>query len=403
MPRLKRFFLAALFFAAGTVLLRAQDASEAYAFPKDPDWIKNSVVYEVYLRAFSPEGKFSGLENELTRIKNLGVNCLLILPVHPARVSDAGGAAHPMAVEDSSAVSLEYGTKDGFKALVDQAHSNSMRVILAWVADLKSKDSMRDTMLFWMKDYSLDGLFLIGGETLAEDFMKELKAKFSALRPGFVVASADENFYGTVLNAVSGAVPVSNLNPILEEDAKNISAWPVPIRFIEHFDRPRAAKILADSSRAAAVLLFSLDGVPLLYAGQEIGETRAPSLVAREAIDWKTGLKLNGDLKKFYKKLIALRKDHPSLSHGQKFRVAAKGNDSVLIFAATYREDAVLAAFNFSSEPADVGVEIPSIFYSSKGKLMLEEVFRKGTLSMIGQGSARLRIAARGYEIWELK
>ena len=41
-----------------------------------PAWTYNTVVYEVNIRQFSPEGTFKGVEAQLPRLKDLGVDIL---------------------------------------------------------------------------------------------------------------------------------------------------------------------------------------------------------------------------------------------------------------------------------------------------------------------------------------
>ena len=153
----------------------------------------------------------------------------------------------------------------------------------------------------------------------------------------------------------------------------------------------------------AAVLLFSMDGVPMIYAGQEIAETAQPSLTAREVTDWPAGFKKNSDVRKFYKKLISLRAKHPSLSRGQKFAVSSGGNPSVFVFASSYREDALLVAVNFSAEPLDIMTEVPEIFVSQGGKLMLESEFSSGKIEQVRAATVSVKLPGWGYQIWQLK
>ena len=86
LTRLKKIFLAALLSAFPAAILAAAENFNELPAPKNPDWVKNSVLYEVYLRDYSQEGKFGSLETELLRLKNLGVNALVLLPVNPAAV-----------------------------------------------------------------------------------------------------------------------------------------------------------------------------------------------------------------------------------------------------------------------------------------------------------------------------
>ena len=46
------------------------------------DWVRDGVVYEIFPRAFSPEGNFNGITAQLDRLKDLGVTILWLMPIH---------------------------------------------------------------------------------------------------------------------------------------------------------------------------------------------------------------------------------------------------------------------------------------------------------------------------------
>jgi 1,4-alpha-glucan branching enzyme len=48
-----------------------------------PDWVKSAVIYEVNTRQFTPEGTFKAFETHLPRLKDLGVDILWFMPIHP--------------------------------------------------------------------------------------------------------------------------------------------------------------------------------------------------------------------------------------------------------------------------------------------------------------------------------
>src|SRR5258708_725456 len=48
-----------------------------------PTWLRDGVVYELYPRNFSPAGNFNGITERLDELKDLGVNILWLMPIHP--------------------------------------------------------------------------------------------------------------------------------------------------------------------------------------------------------------------------------------------------------------------------------------------------------------------------------
>ena len=48
-----------------------------------PEWTKNANIYEVNLRQFSPEGTLNAFTRNLPRLKNMGVDILWFMPIHP--------------------------------------------------------------------------------------------------------------------------------------------------------------------------------------------------------------------------------------------------------------------------------------------------------------------------------
>src|SRR4030095_11595364 len=47
------------------------------------DWVRDGVVYEIFPRAYSPQGDFNGITARLDDLKDLGVTILWLMPIHP--------------------------------------------------------------------------------------------------------------------------------------------------------------------------------------------------------------------------------------------------------------------------------------------------------------------------------
>ena len=115
--------------------------STALAAPPAPDWAKNATIYEVNTRQFSAEGNFKGVEAQLPRLKEMGVDIIWLMPIYPISTeAGKGNLGSPYAVADYAAVNPEYGTMADFKSLVTRAHALGMRIMLDWVASHTGRD-----------------------------------------------------------------------------------------------------------------------------------------------------------------------------------------------------------------------------------------------------------------------
>jgi len=91
----------------------AEAESSGPSARKSPDWLKSSVVYEIFTRNFSKEGDFNGITGRLDELKDLGVDILWLMPIHPVGEKlKKGTFGSPYAVRDFYAINPEYGTAD---------------------------------------------------------------------------------------------------------------------------------------------------------------------------------------------------------------------------------------------------------------------------------------------------
>ena len=110
-----------------------------------PAWSKNAVIYEVNVRQYTPEGTLSALRSHIPRLKALGVDILWLMPVQPIGMKNRkGNLGSYYAISDYTAVNRELGTPGDFKAVVDAAHSQGLKVILDWVANHTAYDHVDD-------------------------------------------------------------------------------------------------------------------------------------------------------------------------------------------------------------------------------------------------------------------
>ena len=101
-----------------------------------PAWSKNAVIYEVNVRQYTPEGTLAALRSHIPRLKALGVDILWLMPVQPIGVKNRKGKLGSYyAISDYTAVNPEFGTLADFRAVVDAAHSQGLKVVLDWVAN----------------------------------------------------------------------------------------------------------------------------------------------------------------------------------------------------------------------------------------------------------------------------
>src|SRR3989344_751952 len=86
-------------------------------------WWKEAVIYEVSVDKFAVN--FPGLADKLDYLKDLGVNCLHILPHYPSPMVDDG-----YDVSDYKGVRPELGTLDDFKKFTEHAHALGIKIIV---------------------------------------------------------------------------------------------------------------------------------------------------------------------------------------------------------------------------------------------------------------------------------
>src|SRR6476620_1240308 len=95
--------------------------NRARPMSQDPLWYKDAVFYELHVKAFCDSdgdgvGDFRGLLTKLDYLKDLGVDCLWILPMYPSPFRDDG-----YDISDYRSVHPSYGTLEDLRAFLDAA------------------------------------------------------------------------------------------------------------------------------------------------------------------------------------------------------------------------------------------------------------------------------------------
>ena len=96
-----------------------------------PSSYRSLVIYETYTRNHSPSGTFAGVEADLERLKDLGVDVVWFMPIHPiGKVERKGALGSSYAIANYREVNPEYGTKADFAHLIEKAHTLGLKVMI---------------------------------------------------------------------------------------------------------------------------------------------------------------------------------------------------------------------------------------------------------------------------------
>jgi glycosidase len=408
-----------LILAAGSYAAIAQ--SPARVVSKEParstrDWVRDGVVYEIYPRAFSPQGNFDGITARLDDLKALGVNILWLMPIHPiGQEKKKGTIGSPYAVRDYYGINPDYGAKEDFKKLIAEAHRRGMKVIIDIVANHTSWDSvmmkwpefyehdasghitfphdwsdvaelnysnpqlrryMTDMLKYWIREFDLDGFRCDVAEEVPTDFWENARAELDKLKPDIVMLAEGHKaelllkafdfdyswpLHSALTNALQGRGRASDLRVEWEQEFKDWPRGALHMRFSDNHDERRAiARFGEPGALAASALMFTLDGVPLLYNGMEVGDTTesgAPALFEKLPIFWPIAER-RPEFPRFYKQMMALRRSSDALRRGSVEWLRNSDEARVLTYVRRTRDEEVLVAVNLSNRPFFGSVEV---------------------------------------------
>ncbi|MCK5732087.1 MAG: alpha-amylase, partial [Tenericutes bacterium] len=105
--------------------------------------LRNLVIYQIYVRNFSEAGTFQAVIDDLDRIKELGIDVVYLLPIHPiGEVGRKGKLGCPYSIKDYRKIRPELGAFSDFQRLIDEVHNHKMKIMMDVVFNHTSKDSV---------------------------------------------------------------------------------------------------------------------------------------------------------------------------------------------------------------------------------------------------------------------
>ncbi|MFN8475166.1 MAG: alpha-amylase family glycosyl hydrolase [Anaerolineae bacterium] len=100
---------------------------------KSPDWAKDLILYQVFVRSFADSngdgiGDLKGITQRLDYIQSLGANAIWLTPIF------ASPSYHGYDTSDYYAINPQFGTQEDLAELTREAHKRGIKVILDFVA-----------------------------------------------------------------------------------------------------------------------------------------------------------------------------------------------------------------------------------------------------------------------------
>ncbi len=430
---------------------------------RSADWVKDGIIYEVYLRSFSPEGTFAGLEKKIPAIRNLGANIIWLMPIHPVGEKKRKGTlGSSYAVRDYYGINPEFGTMDDFKRLLNTVHANGLKLIIDLVANHTSWDSelmrthpewftrdssgaiispnpdwydvadldygnrelrryMIDMMVWWVRDVGIDGFRCDVAELVPIDFWEEARERLDRIKPVLLLSEGSIpehhmkafdltyawNVYDVLGPLVNGTLPATILDGLLKREGLQYPRGALRLRFNSNHDKnawdaPAVEKYGRDGLRLTAVLVNTLPGVPLIFNGDEAANPRRLNLFERVPILWSD----SGKITQLYRTLGDVRAKHKALSRGGLIPVKTDDPERVYAFFRVAGSDRVFVALNFNSEPRDVRLEIPwMILFPGEQNVRLVDAFSGEYLSLsAGEAdTTTLSLEPHGYRVFTMQ
>jgi glycosidase len=320
---------------------------------------------------------------------------------------------NPYRMKDYYHVDPEYGTDDDLKAFVNEAHRLGMRVMLDMVylhcgpnavflkdhPDFVQRDKkgnivcaswnfpkinhgnpelreyLWQNMEYWVREFDVDGFRCDVSNSIPLDFWETARERLEKIRPDVGMLAegtrAADQLKAFDLDYAWGFEWEGKADAFRKYWEKMRDERPRGgakfIRFIDNHDISnddydnRIEKLWGSRRvNAALVAIFTLDGVPFLYNGQEIADTARHSIFGKSPIDWENGGTEAGKARfAFCQELCAMRHAERALTHGEVIWIDNDQPESILSFLRRTADREILSIVNLTNRPIKVTLKSP--------------------------------------------
>ena len=425
---------------------------------KSAGWVREAIIYSVYLRSFSPEGTFAGLEKRIPEFKEMGVNVIWLMPINPIGIKNRKGKlGSPYSIRDYYATNPEFGSMLDFQKLLATVHKNKIKLILdlvinhtAWdsklihqhpewfskdssgnivspnddwtdVADLDySKPGLRrymfEMMEWWVKDIGIDGFRCDVSELVPLDFWEEARIRLDKIKPIIMLSEGSLpehhlnafdityswNIYDALEPLLKKERSAKFLDTVLQNEKLEFPQKSLRLRFNTNHDKnawdgPAIVKFGQTGLKLSAVLVNTIPGIPLIYNGEEVANDRKLGLFEKVDIDWNRSREMDT----LYRSLFKLRKEHKAISHGEFIKVPTSNDVSIFAFLRIEGKDKVLVILNFSDATQTPEIQLSlNKSISEASKIMLKDYFSHKSVQVDKGKIFNPSIQQFGYQIY---
>ena len=320
---------------------------------------------------------------------------------------------NPYRMKDYYHVDPEYGTDEDLKSFIKTAHQFKLRVMLDMVylhcgptavflkdhpnfvnrdkdgkilvkgwgfpglnlANPELREYLWKNMEYWVTDFDVDGFRMDVADGVPLDFWEKARERLEKIRPDvgmLAEGTKKENQlkafdlcygWGGAYKNWNNAAEIRKLwETLFNTRPKGGAKF---IRFFDNHDianddyEKRVEKQWGTARvNATLIALFTLDGVPFIYNGQEVADTARHSIFGRAPIDWMAGDSEVGQSRfAFVQKLCAMRLSEKVLTQGDLTWLDNDQPAAVLSFVRTLGNERIISVINLTDKPLKVAVK----------------------------------------------
>jgi len=233
------------------------------------------------------------------------------------------------------------------------------------------RDYMIDAMAYWINEVGVDGFRCDAASFIPTDFWSTAIAELKQIRPGILMLAEDDGTkyqslgfdmtyawgmygfgQGVLKRIAEGTSNVNELDNYIKNELKTYSGDHYRMYFTSNHDENAwygtDSELFGNAAGVFAALTATVNGMQLIYGGQEAGLNKRLLFFDKDEIPWQ-----KNPYADTYKTLLKLKKENQALWNGSKGgtfqRVNTTNNQIIFSFVREKEDDKIFAVFNLSS------------------------------------------------------